>query len=113
QVSQSDRTLGEVQMATEQSFVRMDLVVGRFQKGLAKVYQIRHAIIKRQLAESGGEDAPQSLIVGLEGRGVPIDDMMPDKKVTAALMEGSFRFKPHGSVATADATKQRGDFVSA
>lgn len=111
QVSQTDRTLGEVQMATEQSFVRMDLVIGRAQEALADVYQIRHAILKRQLAETDGFDAPESLIVGLEGRGVSIDEMMPDKKVTAALMEGAFRFKPHGSVGTADISKQRADLV--
>lgn len=112
QVSQTDRTLGEVQMATEQSFVRMDLVIGRFQEALEEIYQIRHAIIKRQLAETpDGIEAPQSLVVGLEGRGVPIDQMMPDKKVTASLMEGSFRFKPHGSVGTADISKQRADMI--
>jgi hypothetical protein len=114
QVSQTDRTLGEVQMATEQSFVRMDLVIGRFQECLEEIYQIRHAIHKRALAEKkDGIDAPQSLMVGLEGRGVSIDEMMPDKKVTAALLDGAFRFKPHGSVATADRGKERGDFNAA
>jgi hypothetical protein len=49
----------------------------------------------------------------MEGRGVSIDAMMPDKRVTAQLLEGAFRFKPHGSVETADLSKQRGDFVSA
>lgn len=114
QVSQSDRTLGEVQMATEQSFVRMDLVIGRFQEALEDIYQIRHAIIKRQLSEQkDGVEAPQSLIVGLEGRGIPIDSFLPDGKITVALMDGAFRFKPHGSVGTADLGKQRGDFVQA
>lgn len=113
QVSQTDRTLGEVQMATEQSFVRMDLVIGRFQEALEEIYQIRHAIHKRSLAEKkNGMEAPQSVIVGLEGRGVSIDEMMPDKRITAQLLEGAFRFKPHGSVSTADLGKQRGDFVS-
>jgi hypothetical protein len=114
QVSQETRTLGEVQMATEQSFVRMDLVVRRFQESLEDVYQIRHAIYKRQLAEKKeGIDAPQSLIVGLEGRGVSIDTFMPDGKITAELLEGAFRFKPHGSVETADIGKLRGDYVQA
>lgn len=112
QVSQSDRTLGEVQMATEQSFVRMDLVIRRFQEALEDLYQIRHAIWKRVLAEKrDGIDAPQALLVGMEGRGVAIDQFMPDQKITAALLEGAFRFKPHGSVETADLGKQRGDFV--
>lgn len=114
QVSQSDRTLGEVQMATEQSFVRMDLVIRRFQEAIEELYQIRHAIWKRTLAEKqDGIDAPQSLLVGMEGRGVSIDAFMPDQKITAALLEGAFRFKPHGSVETADQGKQRGDYVQA
>ena len=114
QVSQETRTLGEVQMATEQSFVRMDLIIRRFQEAIEDLYQIRHAIWKRVLAEKkDGIDAPTSLVVGLEGRGVPIDDVMPDRKITAQLLEGAFRFKPHGSVETADKPKQRQDFVQA
>jgi hypothetical protein len=112
QVSQADRTLGEVEMATEQSFVRMDLVVKRFQEPIEDLYQIRHAIWKRVLAENPtGVEPPDTLMVGLEGRGVPIDTFMPDNMVTGALLEGSYRFKPHGSVETADLGKQRGDFV--
>jgi hypothetical protein len=112
QVSQETRTLGEIQMATEQSFVRMDLIIHRFQEAIEDLYQIRHAIWKRVLAEKpDGIEAPESLVVGMEGRGVPIDSLMPDKRITAALLEGSFRFKPHGSVETADNGKQRQDFV--
>lgn len=107
-----DSTLGELQMRTEQSFVRMDLIIRCFQEGIEDLYQIRHAIWKRVLAEKkDGVDAPKSLMVGLEGRGVPIDQFMPDQKVTAALLDGAFRFKPHGSVETADLGKQRSDYV--
>ncbi len=107
QVSQESRTLGEVQMATEQSFVRMDLIVRRFQETMEDVGQIRHAMWKRTLAEQGtGVDAPDSMMVGLEGRGVSIDQYLPDGKVTAALLEGAFRFRPFGSVETADPTRR-------
>src|SRR6185503_18800418 len=107
-----ESTLGELQMRTEQSFVRMDLVIRQFQEGLEELYQIRHAIWKRVLAEKrDGIEAPQALIVGMEGRGTPIDQFMPEGKITAALMDGAFRFKPHGSVETADLGKQRGDFM--
>lgn len=113
QVSQADRTLGEIQMATEQSFVRMDLFIRRVQESIEDLYQIRHAIWKRVLAEQpDGIDAPQSLVVGMEGKGVPIDQFMPDKKITASLLEGAFRFKPHGSVETADIGKLRADFIA-
>ena len=103
QVSQADRTLGEIQMATEQSFVRMDLIVKRAQEALEEIYSIRHAIWKRTLAERpDGEEAPASLVSNLEGRGVSIDSFLPERKITAMLLEGAFRFKPAGSVPDAD-----------
>lgn len=114
QVAQENRTLGEVQMATEQSFVRMDLVVKRFHEAFEDIAQIRHAIWKRTLAETPeGEEAPAALLSNLEGRGVSIDEAMPDRRVTAAMLDGAFRFKPHGSVESADPGKQRADFVQA
>jgi hypothetical protein len=113
QVAQESRTLGEIQMATEQSFVRMDMIVRRFQESMEDLGQIRHAIWKRTLAESTtGVEAPQSLMVGLEGRGVSIDQYMPNGKITAALLDGPFRFKPYGSVQTADPSKRRADAMA-
>lgn len=112
QVSQETRTLGEIQMATEQSFVRMDLITRRFQEAIEDLYQIRHAIWKRALAEQpDGMDAPQSLLSSLEGRGVSIDQYLPDKKITAQLLDGAYRFKPHGSVETADPNRLRQDWI--
>jgi hypothetical protein len=112
QVAQESRTLGEVNMATEQSFVRMDLIVRRFQEPMEDIAQIRHAIWKRTLAEKpDGVETPQSLMVGLEGRGVPIEQSMPNGKFTASLLEGSFRFKPFGSVVSADPGRRRNDLV--
>ena len=114
QVAAETRTLGEVQMATEQSFVRMDLIVRRFQEAMEDLAQIRHAIWKRVLAEQeDGEELPQSVVQNLEGRGVSIDQYMPDGKVTATLLEGAFKFKPHGSVQTADPARRRQDFTQA
>jgi hypothetical protein len=112
QVAAGTKTLGEIQMATEQAFVRMDLVVRRFQEAMEDVWQIRHAIWKRVLAEQpDGIDAPESVLIGLEGRGVPIDQYMPNGKITAAMLDGPFRGKPFGSVETADINRQRNDFV--
>jgi hypothetical protein len=91
QVSQESRTLGEVQMATEQSFVRMDLIVHRFQEAMQELGEVRHEIWKRALADqSDGLDAPPSMIAGLEGRGMSIDEFLPDKKITAQLLSGRF-----------------------
>jgi hypothetical protein len=112
QVEKGTPTLGEVQMATEQSFVRMDLIVRRAQKALEAIMQVRHAIWKRCLAEQPyGVEAPSTLTVGLEVRGTPIDAYLPDGKITAALLEGAFRFKPYGSVETADLSRQRNNLL--
>jgi hypothetical protein len=54
-----------------------------------------------------GVEAPESVMVGLESRGVPIQG----NKITAAMLEGNFRFKPRGSVETADPRAMRADFV--
>ena len=113
QVSQTDRTLGEVQMATEQSFVRMDLIVRRFQEAMEDLGQIRHAIWQRCVAEQpyGSVDAPNSMLADLAARGESIDNYLPGGKVTAALLEGPFRFRPYGSVETADPAKRRNDLM--
>lgn len=112
QVSEESRTLGEVNMATEQSFVRMDLIVRRFQEAMEDLFQIRHAIWKRTLASTpDGIDAPQSLLQGMEGRGLPIEQFSPTGKITAVMLEGSFRGKPYGSVQTADPGKRRADVI--
>jgi hypothetical protein len=110
QVATQNRTLGEVQMATEQSFVRMRLITQRFQEAMEDIGQIRHAIWQRVAAEQPeGMEAPQSLLSNLEGRGVTVD--LPDGKITSALLSGSFRLKPYGSNETADPNRQRNDFV--
>lgn len=114
QLNTESRTLGEVQMADAGSAVRMDLIVRRFQEAFEEVGSIRHAIWKRVMAEKpDGEDAPTQLVNTLEGRGVSIDRYLPDKKITSQLLEGAFRFKPHGSVETADSGRLRSDFVAA
>lgn len=114
QVLEQNKTLGEVQMATAAAEVRMDLVIRRGQEALEDLAQIRHAIWKRVLAEQpDGVQAPQSLMVGLEGRGVSITDTMPTGRITADMLEGSFRFRPRGSVENADLNRLRNDFVGA
>ena len=113
QVATESRTLGEVQMATEQSFVRMDLIVKRFQEAMEEIAQICHAIWTRTLAERGddGIEAPAALISNLEGRGVSIDSALPGNRVTASMLQGVYRFKPHGSVENADPNRQRNDLM--
>lgn len=112
QISTEQRTLGEVQMATANSAVRMDVVIRRFQDAMEQIGDIRHAIWQRTLAaHPDGLEAPAALVHNLEGRGVPIDQFLPDKRITASLLRGAFRFKPRGSVETADPQLMRQDFV--
>jgi len=113
QVTQgADKTLGEVRMATANSEIRMDVIIRRFQEAMEDVGQIRHAIWKRVAAEKkDGLEMPSSLLGNLEGRGVSIDAYAPDGKLTASLLEGAFRFKPRGSVETADPGMRRTNWM--
>jgi hypothetical protein len=111
-VNEEDRTLGEVQMASGNSEIRMDAVLRRFQEAMETIWEIRHAIWKRALAErQDGEEPPASFIANLEGRGISIDQYLPERKVNAAMLEGAFRGKPRGSVETADPNRMRQDLV--
>jgi hypothetical protein len=56
-------------------------------------------------------DIPERVLVGLEARAVPIATLEKGQKFTADMLQGNFKFKPRGSVETADVNKQRQDFV--
>jgi hypothetical protein len=109
---QPDRsdTLGRDQMVTGNSEVRTDTIIKRLQESVEQLYQIRHAIWKRSLAEQPqGIPAPKSVLIGLETKAPAVGEF--DGTYTASLLEGEFRFKPRGSVQTADLARQRQDFV--
>ena len=109
QIPQNSRTLGEVNLVAEQSFVRMDEVIKNLQEALEDLGQVRHAIWVNTLRENAKMTAPQALMVGLESRG---GDAMHDQEViTAEMLEGVYRFKPRGSTETADISRQRADFI--
>lgn len=137
-VSAEKRTLGEVTSTLEQSNVRMDEARANIQETLEDIAQVRHLMWKRALREMGEEglDAPPSVqqaltlrgaigkadapadthaplnLFGLEGLRAPdISGQNPNLKFTAQMLEGSFRFKPKGSVDTADRAKLRQDFT--
>lgn len=104
---QSDRTLGEFQTVTQQSFGRIDEIIKNVQEALEDLWTIRHQIWKRTLAESGGEEMPGALSMALTEAGFEV----PNDKATADQLDGTFRGKPHGSVETADLNRQRSDFI--
>ena len=105
-----DRTLGERQMQNGYSEVRMNLITRRLQESIAELWQIRHVIWKRVVASQGEMDIPQRAMQGIEARGIDMA-LIQGGKLTADLLEGKFRFKPRGSVETADNGKLRQDFV--
>jgi hypothetical protein len=105
-ISQLDRTKGEVQLATEQSFVRIDEVVRNFQEGMEDLFNLHHIIWKHKLEEEP-EPLPGDILLAMTERGFE----MTDTTITADMLAGIFRGKPHGSVESADFSKMRGDFV--
>ena len=110
--TQEQRTLGEVNLVAEQSFVRMDEVVKNIQETLEDLGALRHVIWRRALRENSDSlELPDGMLVGLESRGVTIESGQ-EKQLLLDAMEGTYRFKPRGSVETADIKAQRNDFVS-
>lgn len=110
--SQDQRTLGEVQLITQQSLGRTNEVVKNIQETLEEIAQVWHLIWKRTLAEMGasGMELPPSVLQGLEVRGADVSAHLPNQRMTALMLEGAFRFKPRGSVENADRNRQRFDF---
>jgi len=111
QSAQQSQTLGELEIRTEQSFVRMDEVIKNLQEPLEELGQIRNAIWLNAIKESGkygGTYAPAHVFEGLDERG---GDACKDGHIDPEMLEGTFRFKPRGSTDTADKGKQRGDYI--
>lgn len=108
---EDQRTLGEVQLITQQSMGRVSEAVKNIQESLEELAQVRHLMLKRALARKSGMEIPPSMLMGLELRVPNAADYLPDAKFSAALLEGAFRFKPRGSVENADPQRQRQDFA--
>lgn len=103
-----DRTLGETQLIAVNSEVRIDEVVRNIQETLEGVGQVFHIMWKRALGEMPeGIELPQSVLSGLETRGADVTAYLPDKRFTVSMLEGAFKFKPKGSVETADKPRQQ------
>jgi hypothetical protein len=103
-----DRTLGETQLVAANSEVRIDEVVRNIQETLEEIAQVLHVMWKRALGEMDeGMEMPTSVLSGLENRGLNVAQYLPNKRFTVSMMEGAFRFKPKGSVETADKPRQQ------
>jgi len=111
QIPQESRTLGEVNLVAEQSFVRMEEITRNLQESLEDLAQILIKIWRNTLAEGPGVDMPERMLLGLEARTQPMTEYATGTKITADMLQGTFRYKPRGSVETADTSRQRSDFV--
>jgi hypothetical protein len=93
-------TLGQDKMVAQASSVRVDEPLGYFQRAIAEVMKLRHAIWVETLeADSKGLEAPAEVVERLALGGAEIQN----GRFTAEMLKGKFRFKPYGSVDTADA----------
>ena len=111
-----DRTLGETRLVAANSEIRIEEVIRNIQETLEEVAQVRHVMWTRRLeamaasGEDEGIEVPASVLQGLETRGADVSRHLPNRRLSAALMRGPFRFKPKGSVENANPDRQRFDF---
>jgi hypothetical protein len=105
--AQEKRTATEVQNVAVAGAVRVDEVVENIQEELELLDLARNRLWIRTLAEQPeGVDPPDSVVRTLEMKGLNLED----GKFTAQMLMGNLRFKPHGSVETADKMRMRGDY---
>ena len=99
QISDKSRTLGENQMATRESFTRTDDPIGNLQEAMEELGELIHAIEVQSLREREvGLEAPTAVAEQISVRhGHDFEGTF-----TADLIDGRFRFKPRGSVESAD-----------
>jgi hypothetical protein len=128
------RTATETSIVNEMSNIRVKEVIKNIQEPLEEIAQVRHVMWKRALKDMGEEGLPAPSSVsarlqmrdpqllqqahggepqqelGLEARAPNVASGTTDLRFTLQMMEGAFRFKPHGSVETANLPQQRQDF---
>lgn len=106
QLADANRTLGEVRLVTQQSWIRIDEVVRNLQQGLEDLFDILLVIWKNKLRESP-EQWPGDMVAMMQGRAI----QGIGKELTADVLEGTFRGKPRGSVEASDFSQMRADMV--
>jgi len=102
---QESRTLGEVQMVTEQSFVRIEEQVRNIQETMEDLFKIRHELWRRAADEEPLEPS-ERFMRQLEFRSIDL----AEGGITGEALAGTFHGKPHGSVESADKSKQRSNY---
>jgi len=109
--SSEQRTLGEIRLRAGYAEVRMDLIVKRLKEPMEELWQARHNIYQRMLADQpDGMPLPQTIVMGLQARGVDTQSILADGRITAQMLDGQWWFKPRGSVDSADPQVQQAYF---
>jgi hypothetical protein len=105
QLADANRTLGEVKLVTQQSWIRIDEVVKNLQQGFEDLFDLLNLIWKNKL-RAAPEPWPGDLQMTLQARAINLGT-----QITADVLEGAFRGKPRGSVEASDFSQMRADFV--
>lgn len=110
------RTLGENEMVTEQSFTRAEGPIRSLQEAFEDIGELIHAIELKTLEddEQGRMDAPASVAQSVQLR-TPDSQTPGDDAAfafTPQMISGRYRFKPRGSVETADPNRRVNNFVN-
>lgn len=105
QLADASRTLGEVKLVTQQSWIRIDEVVKNLQQGFEDLFSILNMIWKNKL-QSKPEPWPGDILVSMQERAIDVGD-----EITADILDGAFRGKPRGSVEASDFSQMRADMV--
>lgn len=109
------RTATEINTVSSASYARVDESVKRVQGSIELVYALRHRIYRRMLSSpwyADGIPATTSVTNGLGRYGVQTSDGETYKFTLADLPE-AVRFKPKGSVETANKIQARQDIAEA
>lgn len=105
--ARQSNTLGQDQMISRASAVRVDEPLGHLHAAISMVMQLSHAIWVETLeADPQGVDAPAGVIQGLAGQGLELQN----GKFTAVQLKGDFHFEPYGSDDTADPAQRQAQF---
>jgi hypothetical protein len=109
QVSAKSRTLGENEMATRESFLRTDDPIGNLQEAMEELGELMHAIEVQALRDQEhGMRAPASVVAAVQDK---VGDTTFNGTFTAEMVDGEYRFKPRGSVESADPVKRMQQMV--
>lgn len=97
-VEGANPTATQVASSAAYSNARLEEQVTLGQEAIEQLYELRHLMLVRMLEYNGGAEVDDSVTNALQDQGLEL----VDGKMTADLLKGPWRFKPRGSVESAD-----------